>query len=61
MFEYGIFSNDSREPHRAGMTLHEAQKWIHDWVHECSGDPSIFSIYRRQIMPWIAFNTARNE
>jgi hypothetical protein len=50
-YEYGIvYVRAPNEPHRAGMTKSEADKWIAEWRQD--GGRDIFRVIRRWLGPW---------
>jgi hypothetical protein len=50
-YEYGIvYLRAPNEPHRAGMTKSEADKWIAEWRQD--GGRDVFRVIRRWLGPW---------
>lgn len=51
-FEYGIsLLRRATTPHRTGMSLKEAVKWMDEWLED-GGREDTFSIIKREVGPW---------
>lgn len=61
VYEYGVAFHDESldDPHRTGMTLTEAEKWIRGW-EEDGGRPGAFYIIRREMQPWHPYSRFMN-